>query len=372
MSLTSRHSLGFETLERKQMLAGDVLVSMMGGKLVLEGDAESNQIQISAGATAGSLIIQGLAGTEIRRADADPTDPPAPATGLVVQGVRGNVHVSLGDGDDTVVVQNGQFRRGLTINMGAGADTVRIGGSADAGDPGELAVRGSLLIRTGADNDEVFVDAAQVGGFLAIATEGGEDSVNVGVTSDAGAAGLSDSAAVRARLGIDILLGDGEDKSLIRDVSTHGLLAMGGGEGVDIIEVDDSAARILGIRGGSDDAVDTVELSGLVIGHAAIGLGGGADQLSVVDSAFSSLLVDLGAGNDSLSISAVTATRALLAGGAGDADELTDAGDSTIERLAVTGFELPSDVNTDPLLPRHGRPGQLGGSIGRLLGRLRR
>jgi hypothetical protein len=354
------------------MLAGDVLVSMIGGNLVLEGDAEGNQIQVSAGAATGSLIIQGLAGTEIRRADADPADPPAPATGLVVKRVRGNVHVSLGDGDDTILVQNGQFRRGLTINTGAGADTVRIGGSGDGGDSGELSIRGSLLIRTGADNDEVFVDAAQVGAFLAIATDGGEDSVNVGVTSDAGAAGLTDSPAVRARLGINILLGDGQDAALVRDVSTHGLLAVGGGEGGDTIDVDDAAARFLGIRGGGDEAVDAVNLSGLDVGHAAIGLGGGADQLSIVDSAFSSLMVDLGAGNDSLSISAVTATRALLAGGAGDADELTDAGDSTIDRLAVNGFELPPDVNTDPLLPRHGKPGQWGGSIGRLLGRLRR
>src|SRR5687768_10885367 len=102
MSHSTQTKLGFESLERKQMLAGDVLVSVVGGNLLVEGDAEANSIVMTSGAETGSLVIQGLDGTNVQFADAAPGDPPTPASGLVVGGVRGHVRVNLGDGNDTV------------------------------------------------------------------------------------------------------------------------------------------------------------------------------------------------------------------------------------------------------------------------------
>jgi hypothetical protein len=377
MSQNSLKKLGFESLERKQMLAGDVLVSLVGGNLLVHGDAEANSIVVTSGAEPGSLVIQGLDGTNVQFADAEPGDPPAPASGLVVEGVRGHVRVNLGEGNDTLAVHDAQFRRSLTVNTGAGEDEVRIGAAGDISgavtEPGDANVNvgGFLTIRTGEANDDVVVGDAAVGGLLSILTDGGDDTVDLGAD---GAATIVDGepATLRARFGIDVVLGEGIDSAVLRDVSARGAVAVGGGAGADTIDIDDVQAAVLGVRGGSDDAVDDVDLSGLDVGHAAIELGGGADDLSIVDSAFKSLAVALGAGDDSLSISTVTAKRVLLAGGEGTGDELTDAGDNTIQNLAVSGFELPPDVNTDPPFPRSGRPGPLGGSIARLLGRLRR
>jgi hypothetical protein len=384
MSGTARTTLRFETLERKQPLAGDVVVSLVGGNLVIEGDDAGNQIAISSGEEPGTFVIQGLEGTAVRLADAEPGDPPAPETGLVVEGVRGHVRVGLGDGDDTVAVHDAEFRRGLTINAGAGADVVRVGAAEDADpvDPAEedeldanVHVRGSLLINTGEDGDTVNVASASVGGLLTVATDGGDDTVNLGAEAAGEAAvavGAGEDATLHARLGVNVLLGDGVDAVIANDVATRGILGIGGGEGADSIEVHDSTAGFVGIRGGDGDASDSVTLLGLKAHHAAIGLGDGADDVSIVDSAFSSLAVALGAGDDSLSIQTVKATRALLGGGEGEGDELTDAGDNTFRHVAIAGFELPPEVNTDPIIPRIDRPGQLGGVIGRLLGRLRR
>ena len=96
-------------------------------------------------------------------------------------------------------------------------------------------------------------------------------------------------------------------------------------------------------------------------------LGDGTDEVTIVDSAFNSLAVALGAGNDSLSLTGVAAKRAVLAGGVGDADEYTDGGGNELRHLAISGFEIPTDVNTTPPV-RGGKLG-LGGLLARLLGR---
>ena len=383
MSGTTRTKLGFESLERKQMLAGDVLVRVIGGHLIIEGDEAGNQIAISSGEEAGTYVIQGLDGTAVQMADAEPGDPPAPETGLVVEGVRGNVRVGLGEGDDTVIIHDARFRHNLTIGTGAGADEVRIGAASDASPEAALVeadanvvVRGWLTVATGEEGDTVTVADASVGGVLSILTDGGDDTVNLGAEAAEGvaasAAGAGEDATLHARWGIHVLLGNGVDELVARDVATRGVLAIGGGAGADTIGVHDSTATVLGIRGGEGDAGDVVEMSGVNAHHVAISLGGGSDRASIVDSAFGSLAVALGAGNDSLSIQTVRARRAILAGGEGDGDELSDAGDNTFGHVVISGFELPPDVNTDPILPRITRPGQLGGTIARLLARLRR
>jgi hypothetical protein len=376
MSGILRNKLGFESLERKQMLAGDVLVSVVNGNLLIKGDAEANSIVITAGEAAGTLVVQGLDGTNVQFADADPTDPPAPETGLVVEGVSGHVRVGLGEGDDTVAIHDVQLHRSLTINAGAGNDEVRIGAAEDIeGEAPEDAaanvrVGGPVTIRTGEGNDTVIVGNAAVG-LLSVLTDGGDDTVTLGLEGG-GSDGDEDTATLRARLGINVALGDGADTVTLQDVATRGGIAIGGGNGGDTVDLADVRAMILAVRGGGDDSADSVNVESLEIGHAGFELGGGGDNLSIVDSAFRSLAVGMGAGDDTLSISTVTARRALLAGGEGTADELSDAGDNTIQQLAIAGFEVPADVNTDPVFPRIGRPGGLPGLISGLLGRLRR
>ncbi|MCA9238955.1 MAG: hypothetical protein KDA37_02095, partial [Planctomycetales bacterium] len=91
----------FETLEQKQLLAGDVTYEVVNGNLHLLGDAESNEIVITAGDIEGSYLVQGLNGTTISPADGGDGSA-APVSGFVVEGVTRNVRIDLGDGDDTV------------------------------------------------------------------------------------------------------------------------------------------------------------------------------------------------------------------------------------------------------------------------------
>jgi hypothetical protein len=366
------------------MLAGDVLVSVVNGHLLIEGDAEANQIAVTAGATAGSFIVQGIGDTEVRQASAPSTEPPAPPSGLVVEGVRGNVRITLGDGADELSLHAASFRRDVVINTGAGTDFVNIGvdDDVDPTAPDESAnvnIRGSLLIRTGADGDAVNLGSARIGGVSAVVTDGGDDEVNVGAAAfgtvaTPGVIGAGETAMLHSRRGIDILLGEGSDSATFTDVAaSRGQIVVGGGEGDDDIALNEVSAAVIGIRGGFGDGVDEVTLTGVRAWHTGIEVGGGADEASLIDCAFNSLVVALGSGDDTLSLQNVKATLAFLIGGEGDADEIIRSGDNSLARQVVTGFEIPIDANTPPVFPRHGfGSGGLGGSMARLLSRLRR
>jgi hypothetical protein len=374
MRRIAKERLSFETLEKKQLLAGDVLVNIVHGQMFIEGDAQANQIAIVSGETEGSYLIRGLDGTTVHLKGSAEA---APETGLAVTGVTGNVWIAMGAGDDVLNIHDASFLRGLSISMGEGKDVVRIGVAADPA-PAALAaaaaaslpdhnvnVRGSLLIRTGADDDRVRIADAGVGGLLGVSTDGGSDTVLIGAEAVDPAAALAaasvngsendvlaEAAAVHARHGIDVLLGDGADKAVIRSARAGGQIGVGGGAGEDDIVLDDVKAHVLGVRGGDGDAADHVKLDRVVARHAAVGVGGGADKVEIADSVFGGLAVEMGAGNDLLSIASSKAARVLLLGGAGDGDELRKADDNAFDALVVAGFEIPEGSNQGTLPTR--------------------
>jgi hypothetical protein len=318
MRPSNHRPLALESLEHRQMLAGNVTVSLVGGSMFVAGDDDSNQIAITAGTEAGSFNVRGLDGTTVTMAG---SSTPAPDTGLVVTGVRGHVNVRMAAGDDAVEVSDIEHRRGLSIETGAGNDTVN-------------------------------VHDVKLGGFLNIATGIGDDAVTVGSASTPAAALASDSAAnVRAALAIDIFLGDGADSAQVNGAAAPAIIA-GGGSGADIVGVHSIRAASLVVRGGDGDGVDQVDVSGAKAIAAVIGTGGGADRVGIVDSAFTSLNVAMGSGDDALSLQKVKARISLLAGGEGSADQLTDAGENTLGIKVITGFEIPDGVNTPRVLPR--------------------
>lgn len=334
MSRMNQRRLAVESLESKQLLAGDVTVSVVGGNVHIRGDEAANQIVVTAGTESGSFVIQGLEGTTVKLAG---STAPAPETGLVVTGVRNLVNISMAGGDDAVTVQDAEFRRGLTIATGAG-------------------------------NDEVIMQNVSVGGALSVLTGAGDDTVEIGValSPEASATAVDSAANVRAAAAIDVALGDGVDSVEINSASARGAIVVGGGPGGDAIGLHGVRAAAILARGGDGDGVDEIELTGAKAAVAIIGTGEGADEVSIADSAFTSLNVALGSGDDSLSLQGVKARVAVLAGGAGSADESADAGDNTLNRRVVTGFEIPEGVNT-PLRPLlAGRFGLLAGLLDRL------
>ena len=408
-----RKKLGLESLEAKQLLAGDVLVSVVGGNLVVQGDELDNQIAIHSGPEPGQYIVQGLDGTNVMRAggppgdgnpgDGDPGDvdpgegdpggdPTGPDRAVVVHGVQRGARIRMGDGNDLVVVNEAQFAGNVSIRTGRGEDHVLVGRPLgdppgpqplageqgdDAGDgtlPPDVApnviVGGSLQIRTGADSDHVHVGNAAVGRRLLLGTGGGDDTAILGLpeapnppdpggTADA-AGGADDSdgprpSALHVGGAVGVGLGRGNDHLSMHRLGASAISA-NGGQGDDALAAHDTNSRLLLLRGGLGDGADTVNVQGV---HAQVGIvhtGGGDDEAAVIDSAFGMLGVGMGAGNDQLALGGVHARVARLAGGPGEEDILRGLGENMIAHRRLTGFELPpidnpnGDENEDPVV----------------------
>jgi hypothetical protein len=134
---------GIEALEAKQLLAGDVLVSVVGGNLIVTGDEMDNEISIQSGAEPGQYIVHGRqdtnvtlskdcpAGSEHGQEDQD-TDA---ENVVVVNGVRRGARIRMADGDDTVLIQNARFAGNVSVNMGEGHDSVIVGNQLVFGPP---------------------------------------------------------------------------------------------------------------------------------------------------------------------------------------------------------------------------------------------
>ena len=110
----------FEVLEDRQLLAGDVVVSVVRGELMLQGDTLDNKVIIVAGSEANSFVIKGLDGTTVHQQD-DPA-----ATEVTVAGVR-SIRANLGDGNDLLALLGGDIRGNVSIRTGVGDDRVLIG-----------------------------------------------------------------------------------------------------------------------------------------------------------------------------------------------------------------------------------------------------
>lgn len=360
-------SLGFETLEQKQLLAGDVVASVVHGNLILRGDDASNQIAVTSGDAPGSYLIRGLNGTIVRMGDGGPpTDDPggetpaagaAPETGLVVEGVRRHVHIQMGDGDDVVHIHNAQFRRGLSFAGGADNDRLHVGARPDDPGPAPTATDGEL-----AEHDNGPRDQANVGirGSLRVRAGSGDDVVQIGTSPNS----TGDDEAT-----------DGDRRHRPASVAVSGAVNVVLGEGNDAADIENTAARrAVRVAGGLGD--DVVELEGVRAHLGRVATGDGADRVTVTDSAFRSLAIGLGGDDDTLTVAATSAARAWFSGGEGDADELVNGGENRFGRLRVGGFEIPDDANSggdaDGTRPPSEPGDGPGGRVGRLADALRR
>jgi hypothetical protein len=318
-------ALRIESLEQKQMLAGDVTVSVLNGVLTLQGDDLDNQVAVSAGETAGSFVIHGLDGTQLILGDA------AGATELVVEGVRRGMIANLGDGNDVLRINEASFRGNVAINMGEGDDRVSIGVvpevpeasltvDADAEiDLPSVQIGQSLLIRTGAGNDTVVINDTRGRGSLGVSTGVGDDTVRLGLGGEVeGEAELDDEVLVSFAHGVALDLGAGADGLFVNQLRA-GVFHANGGAGADTMRLNGVKSHVLNVSGGAGEEADTI---------------------AIHDAATRLLTVNLGAGDDSLTLSGVKAQFALLHGGRGEADTLTLLGENLIRHRRVTGFEV--------------------------------
>lgn len=318
------------------MLAGDVLVSVVEGRLIVEGDQFDNNIAITAGTEAGAFVVTGRDNTTVHE------QGQAPGTEVVVTGVERGARINMGAGADTVALSDLSLRGHVSISTGVGDDEVIVGGDnvqQTALTTIEASVRlRDLSINTGENDDHVTVGSAAIHGFLNIQTGIGNDTVALGGAADPAAnltIPLPDNGLSDARLQV------------------HGAAHVALGEGNDDIHVNHARAFAMFIFGHDD--VDTASIESSHIGHLGMFMGDGEDNVSLVDSAFATLAVSLGGGNDQLSTGGLTAHFAVLLGGDGE-DTHNVLAASEFRHELIRGFELPPGVVNTILRPRFGRP----------------
>ena len=155
----------FESLESRNLLAGDVTASIHNGDLVIKGDDFANGITITAGATAGTVVITGI------NAGGSATNVNGTANGVVtLSGFTDDLKISMKGGDDTVSITNLDVPGTAEIKGGDGNDTITIGGAT---------IDSKLKIRLGKGDDNLSITDTDVTGRTRIKGRGGNDDVTI-------------------------------------------------------------------------------------------------------------------------------------------------------------------------------------------------
>lgn len=194
-----------ESLENRQLLAGNVTIDTSDGNLVITGDALANRIAIRQTGL-GQYTIDGLDGEQFCTPGGSFQKSP-----VTVSNVRGGLLVSLAAGDDSVSITGTSTSRPVgafvTVLTGPGKDQVNLNNIQTGGSqyppkiqiPAELKRQraaigesaywnamtpGSLTIDTGSsdkstDSDRVGITSANVQGPTWISTGSGDDRVSL-------------------------------------------------------------------------------------------------------------------------------------------------------------------------------------------------
>jgi hypothetical protein len=220
-----------EALESRTLMAGNVTASLaavpitatgaVAEALSLQGDNGGNSVEVTikSGATAKSevLAVIGLNGTTVNgKAEAD----------FAGVSTLASLSASLGQGDNSLQIDNLMISGDLAYAGGKGADALSVTGTT---------IGGSALIKTGDGTDQVSFAKTTIDHRLEVAFGSGNDLLQV-----------SDSK-VKGRT--DITTGTGNDTVKFLGASTFGrkVTALGGG-GQDVLDLGPAVA----LKGGLD------------------------------------------------------------------------------------------------------------------------
>lgn len=278
--------LAMESLETRQMMTGNVLVSVSGGNLVVSGDSGGNELRIiqslqNGAPIAGRFFITGQNGTTIN----------GQTVGQFFQNVTGDLQINLDGGNDRLTlgdgVSNSRFivPRDLQVDMGDGNDVVRLD---------RVSVRDDARLVTGAGSDGVFVKGA-IGGLAGV--DNGQNDLTIDT-------------------------GDRADNIFLENVFVR---------------------HNLSVNTGNDDFTDVIDMHFMNIGNDTdVRTGAGGDIVRVSDVGFNDdLTIDTGSGNDSVSIDRCQVDELFLSLGT-DSDALTLR--NTFGRRASLNGGLGSDT----------------------------
>lgn len=191
MTTTARtKSLRVESLESRQMMAGDVNAFAINRILYINGDVAANGIALVDGGNGDfNLVglIQGGSATTINGS----------ANSQVFTKIR-DVVITMGKGDDAVAVSGITIKGNLYLAVSQGNDAIGLGDFADTGlfdnavDAllGSLTVQKSMIVSADDGNDTVLARALAVEKSFILTTGEGDDTVSFDTNGVAGVSSL--------------------------------------------------------------------------------------------------------------------------------------------------------------------------------------
>jgi VCBS repeat-containing protein len=205
-----RRFLGLESLERREVLAGNVSAVIQGGDLFVNGDSLGNDITITRSGPS-SVTITGNGTT-----------------------VNGQTSLTLGN-----------FQRNITVDLGIGNDVVNFKRTADD----LFRIFGGLEVNTSGGNDRVNFTDTEVQGLLFVDTGSGNDQVNATPGTSGWGLRVLKVGSILAGSGDDvvsldrarferassILLEDGNDNLFLRNSEFIRSTLIDGGNGFDLL-----------------------------------------------------------------------------------------------------------------------------------------
>jgi hypothetical protein len=285
-----RNRLGFESLERRALMAGDVFVAIEGELLRVEGDNLANQVTLAQSST-GDLVVSGQNGTTINGLPSVRFARP----------VINAAEIRMEGGDDAVVLRGLRVANDLFVDLGAGNDRLTSPATAP------ISVGANALIYGEAGNDTVQLNRAKV--FEDLYIDGGIGALTATITNSS----IDKSMAI---------VGDEANDSISVVGSTVGLdLSIETKGGSDTVRVSQLQAFNLLINTDSNGAVgrDVVNISNAsVVEDIGVFTGAGDDVVRMTGTTSNKVTVSLDQGNDRLeATNVVAATDIIFEGGAG-------------------------------------------------------
>jgi FKBP-type peptidyl-prolyl cis-trans isomerase FkpA len=297
---TTPFSSEYQQLESRQLLAGNVSVSLQGDVLQILGDGGDNEIQVFGIANSRAQVF-GLGGTTINGGN----------SGFVSSGPVRNVSMQMGNGDDSVLVENLVLTGFIDVDLGLGNDSLNLRHN----NVRALAVNGR------AGDDIIQIHSVYSRDYVLLNTHEGDDIISI--------------TSLGTRRGVVIDTGEGAD--------TLAIGHLGAGANV-----------VVNMGGGNDRVVVTGPYKA---NSSQFSLGSGNDtfivmpQLSSTSANFGKQLrVFAGDGNDTVFLGASTIARKTVAldGGPGS-DSLGVAG-ASLRRPKFSSFESHSLGNVNAAL----------------------
>lgn len=242
-------NLKVESLESRQMLAGDVDAFAYGKFLYVMGDAADNGVAIVDGGNGTISVIgleQGGSATTIN-GDAGPVN----------FNKISNIIVSTGKGNDAVVVSNLALKGNLSIFGDHGNDAIALGDFDDANDLfddavdpllGALTVNKNVIIQDSHGNNSILIDGLDARKSMQIVTGNGDDSIDW-----QGALGnvVGKSLTINS--------GNGNDAVTLANLAIGKTLTINTVTGDDDVTLRDLSAKSLNVVLGTGDDSVTVE-----------------------------------------------------------------------------------------------------------------